>query len=86
MMFLEEYQTEPCFWDPKHPGHRNRNKVADAWERLHTSLKFPCTLNELKKKTFIDGIIQDATEQEKEICQIRHGYRGAIQTYLVCLS
>lgn len=50
IQFLEEYQTEPVIWDPQHPDHRNRNKVADAWERLHKSLNFNCNISELKKK------------------------------------
>lgn len=50
LIFLEEYQREPCIWDPAHPDHRNRNKVADAWERIHINLSFDCSVKELKKK------------------------------------
>lgn len=50
MAFLEGYQAEPCIWDPQHPHHRNRNKVGDAWQRLHDALGLNCSVNDLKKK------------------------------------
>ncbi|KAF2889012.1 hypothetical protein ILUMI_17161, partial [Ignelater luminosus] len=50
IQFLEAYQAEPCIWNLQHPDHRNRNKVADAWQRLREDLNFNCSLNDLKKK------------------------------------
>lgn len=50
MTFLEYYQGERCIWDPQHPEHKNRNKINDAWQRLHAELNLNCTVAELKKK------------------------------------
>ncbi len=49
MKFLELYQNEPSIWDPKHPLHKNKMKVHDAWGRMSTNLnKIP--ISELKAK------------------------------------
>jgi hypothetical protein len=32
--FLELYQAEPTIYDPKHPAHKNKMKVNDAWMRI----------------------------------------------------
>ncbi|CAD7090172.1 unnamed protein product [Hermetia illucens] len=46
--FLGCYQTEPCIWDPRDRGHKDKRKVAEAWNRLSTALNKP--VKELKAK------------------------------------
>ncbi|KAJ8937238.1 hypothetical protein NQ314_011993 [Rhamnusium bicolor] len=48
--FLELYQAEPLLWNPMIRDHKNRNAVADTWQRVKTNFSMPCTINEFKKK------------------------------------
>ncbi|KAL0831804.1 hypothetical protein ABMA28_001336 [Loxostege sticticalis] len=48
--FLELYKKEQLLWDPKHPLHRNRSEVTDAWLRIQLSLSINCSIPDLKKK------------------------------------
>ncbi|XP_063547989.1 uncharacterized protein LOC134755372 [Cydia strobilella] len=48
--FLDLYRREQLLWDPKHPHHRNRSEVSDAWLRIQTSLSINCSVSDLKKK------------------------------------
>ncbi|KAJ8942442.1 hypothetical protein NQ314_010071 [Rhamnusium bicolor] len=47
---LELYQAEPLLWNPTHRQHKNRNAVADAWQRVQSSFSLPCAVPDLKKK------------------------------------
>ncbi|KAJ8963590.1 hypothetical protein NQ314_005531 [Rhamnusium bicolor] len=47
--FLELYQAEPLLWNLMMRDHKNRNAVADPWQRVKTNFSMPCTINELKK-------------------------------------
>ncbi|XP_075976383.1 uncharacterized protein LOC142976739 [Anticarsia gemmatalis] len=48
--FLELYKREQHLWDPKHPLHRNRSEVAEAWNRIQISLSIHVPVTDLKKK------------------------------------
>ncbi|CAH0724008.1 unnamed protein product, partial [Brenthis ino] len=48
--FLEHYRTEQLIWDPKHPLHRNRSEVNDAWLRIQNSLSIHSSITDLKRK------------------------------------
>ncbi|KAM3966890.1 LOW QUALITY PROTEIN: uncharacterized protein ACR2FA_011772 [Aphomia sociella] len=48
--FLDLYRREQLLWDPKHPLHRNRSEVNNAWLRIQTSLSINCSIIDLKKK------------------------------------
>ncbi|XP_028173227.1 uncharacterized protein LOC114362146 [Ostrinia furnacalis] len=48
--FIELYKKEQILWDPKHPLHRNRSEITDAWLRIQMSLSINCTIPDLKKK------------------------------------
>ncbi|XP_013192877.1 uncharacterized protein LOC106136779 [Amyelois transitella] len=48
--FLELYRREQHLWDPKHPHHRNRGEVNNAWVRIQSSLSINCAITDLKKK------------------------------------
>lgn len=48
--FLELYQAEPHLWNPRIKEHKNRNAVADAWERIRNNFGMTCTTLELKRK------------------------------------
>ncbi|XP_059054627.1 uncharacterized protein LOC131848707 [Achroia grisella] len=48
--FLDLYRREQLLWDPKHPLHRNRSEVTNAWLRIQTSLSINCSIVDLKKK------------------------------------
>lgn len=48
--FLELYRTEQLLWDPKHPLHRNRSEVNDAWLRIQSALSVNFSIVDLKKK------------------------------------
>lgn len=48
--FIELMQGEPDIWDPKRKGHKNRNNISDAWNRIRQNFSMPCTIEELKRK------------------------------------
>ncbi|CAH2088732.1 unnamed protein product [Euphydryas editha] len=48
--FLELYQMNPCIWDPQNEGHKNRQRVKDAWNTIKDNMGVPCSLQDLKKK------------------------------------
>lgn len=48
--FLELYQAEVLLWNPSTRNHKNRNAVADAWQRIQQKFSMNCTILELKKK------------------------------------
>ncbi|XP_026759699.1 uncharacterized protein LOC113518876 [Galleria mellonella] len=48
--FLNLYRREQHLWDPKHPLHRNRSEVANAWLRIQSSLSMNYSVVDLKKK------------------------------------
>ncbi|XP_022828279.1 uncharacterized protein LOC111357710 [Spodoptera litura] len=48
--FIELMQGEPDIWDPKRNGHKNRNNLHDAWNRIRHEFSVPCTVDELKRK------------------------------------
>ncbi|XP_047531876.1 uncharacterized protein LOC125067367 [Vanessa atalanta] len=48
--FLDHYRTEQLLWDPKHPLHRNRSEVNDAWRRIQNNLSITSSIIDLKKK------------------------------------
>ncbi|XP_035430334.1 uncharacterized protein LOC118262826 isoform X1 [Spodoptera frugiperda] len=48
--FIELMQAEPDIWDPKRNGHKNRNNINDAWNRIRQEFSVPCTVDELKRK------------------------------------
>lgn len=50
LLFLELYQAEPVLWNPTVKDHKNRNAVADAWQRIQVSLGLKYAVAELKKK------------------------------------
>ncbi|XP_030747994.1 uncharacterized protein LOC115876384 [Sitophilus oryzae] len=48
--FLKYFKMEPVIWNPKHPEHKNRHVVHDAWKRLEEKMDHRFTIKELKKK------------------------------------
>ncbi|XP_072929368.1 uncharacterized protein [Epargyreus clarus] len=48
--FLDLYRQEQLLWDPKHPLHRNRSEVTDAWHRIQSTLSITCSITDLKRK------------------------------------
>lgn len=48
--FLNLFEQEPIIWNPRHPGHKDRNAVHDAWLRIQTQISIPFTISDLKKK------------------------------------
>jgi hypothetical protein len=48
--FLELCQAEPTIYDPKHPAHKNKNKVNDAWVRIQRALSVDVTVAEIRRK------------------------------------
>lgn len=48
--FLELYQGEPVLWNPMAKQHKNRNAIADAWQRLQDSFSMGCSVADMKKK------------------------------------
>lgn len=51
LKFIELYQGEPALWNSTNKLHKNRNALADAWERIRASFSLPgVTIAELKRK------------------------------------
>ncbi|CAH2241631.1 uncharacterized protein LOC120626733 isoform X2 [Pararge aegeria] len=48
--FLDHYRIEPLLWDPKHPLHRNRCEVNEAWRRIQSNLSINSSIVDLKRK------------------------------------
>jgi hypothetical protein len=50
LQFLELYKAEPTIYDPKHPAHKNKIKVNDAWMRIRRVLSVDVSVAEIKTK------------------------------------
>ncbi|GBM33444.1 hypothetical protein AVEN_55773-1 [Araneus ventricosus] len=50
MEFLNLYQREPVIWNPRHPHHKDREQVYDAWKRIQSRLSVQCSIKGLKKR------------------------------------
>ncbi len=37
--FLQLYESHPQIWNPRHPDHKNRNIVHDAWKEMENQLR-----------------------------------------------
>ena len=48
--FLQLFENEAVIWNPQIPDHKNRNKVADAWNNIKANFSVDCSVVELKKK------------------------------------
>lgn len=48
--FLQLFENEAVIWNPQIPDHKNRNKVADAWNNIKANFSVDCPVVELKKK------------------------------------
>lgn len=48
--FLELYAAEPVLYDPKHPYHKNKKMINNAWERIQQGFSVAMPVSELKKK------------------------------------
>lgn len=48
--FLDLYENEPVIWCTKHPEHKNRNAINDAWKRIEDTISVECSIKDLKKK------------------------------------
>jgi hypothetical protein len=48
--FLELYQAEPIIYNSKHPAHKNKIKVNDAWVRITRALSVDASISNMKKK------------------------------------
>lgn len=36
--FIRIYDKYPILWNAKHPGHRNKNTLNDAWQKVSSEL------------------------------------------------
>lgn len=50
MEFISAYEKYPVFWDPKHPDHKNRNKLNDGWAQLQNEFSAEVQIAEVKRK------------------------------------
>lgn len=48
--FLDRFEMENILWDPKHPEHKDRNLVHDAWKRIQTGFSVDYSVKFLKRK------------------------------------
>ncbi|XP_034828721.1 uncharacterized protein [Maniola hyperantus] len=48
--FLDHYRIEQLLWDPKHPLHRNRCEINEAWRRIQSNFSISCSIVDLKRK------------------------------------
>jgi hypothetical protein len=64
--FLGLYQAEPTIYDPKHPAHKNKMKVNDAWMRTKRALSVDVSVAE-KKERLPHGIFLPSFEKEEGV-------------------
>lgn len=50
MEFIQLYEKHPVLWNAKHPGHKNRNALTDAWVDISKEMSTEISVLELKKK------------------------------------
>jgi hypothetical protein len=67
---LELYQAEPAIYDPKHPAHKNKMKVNDAWMRIKRALGVDVSVAEIKKERLPHGIFPLSFEKEEGVNEI----------------
>lgn len=48
--FLEAYEKHPVLWNSSYPGHKNKNILQDAWNKVANELSVTMTVVALKKK------------------------------------
>jgi hypothetical protein len=47
---LELYHAEPTIYDPKHPAHKIKMKVNNAWMRITRALSVDVSVAEIQKR------------------------------------
>ncbi|XP_066907107.1 uncharacterized protein [Halyomorpha halys] len=50
LYFIELYEKKTVLWDPKHPEHKNRMKLSEAWVDIQRVFDPSIPITELKKK------------------------------------
>ncbi len=86
--FLEFYQRELVLWDPKHPSHKKKQVLHDAWNRISEALHTP--IPELKKKK--DSLMATYRSHKRKIkssfvsisCIALFAYRNKGITHILC--
>ncbi|CAI6377367.1 unnamed protein product [Macrosiphum euphorbiae] len=51
--FLQLYEGYPQIWNLRHPSHKNRNLVHDAWKEIENKLSVKTDITEIKKKKIL---------------------------------
>lgn len=50
MEFIQLYESYPILWNPKHPHHKNRNYLNDAWMNIGREMSIDISVDVLRKK------------------------------------
>lgn len=68
LAFMEGYKNEEILWNNKHPLHKDREKMNEAWERL--SEEFGKPVAELKKKK--DNMLTIYNRNKRQECKTQN--------------
>lgn len=77
LVFLECYQAEPVLWQAQHEGHKNKNKIHDAWMRISAIMDIP--VPDLKKKR--DSLMSSYRTYRKKVKDSIHSGASADDIY-----
>ncbi|CAI6356787.1 unnamed protein product [Macrosiphum euphorbiae] len=78
--FLQLYEGYPQIWNPRHPSHKNRNLVHDAWKEIENKLSVKTDITEIKKKKILLWLLIENYKSKQgywEWCQRRYSARLA---------
>lgn len=77
LVFLELYQAEPVLWQAQHEGHKNKNKLHDAWTRISAIMEIP--VPDLKKKR--DSLMSSYRTYRKKVKDSIHSGASTDEVY-----
>ncbi|CAD7090173.1 unnamed protein product [Hermetia illucens] len=65
--FLGCYQAEPCIWDPNNRDHKDKKKVAEAWNRLSIAFNKPVKELKMKKEILMVSFRKNLKRKQESI-------------------
>lgn len=79
LQFKSLYEKEEAIWNPRDPNHKNKLKVADAWENICKSLSKDISVVELKKKK--ESLMSTYRNLYQKVLQSKKSGAGSDEVY-----
>lgn len=79
IQFIKLYEAHPLIWDTTLEGHKDRNRVHEAWKEIANEMGEICRVIDLKKKK--DSLMASFRFYKKKIRESKHTGSGAGDVY-----